>query len=393
MDDTLRLPRPDQELIAQIRAGSRAPRPAWIDIDLAQLTRNFALIRAEMPADLQLLAVVKDQAYGHGAVTVARAALAAGATWLGVNTLDEGIELRGAGLNAPILLLGERHPDELPYCLQHGFAVSVGDVDLARLLDQLAQRAGRCLPVHLKVDTGMSRFGVRWDLAAQAAAHITRLPSLVLAGVMSHFSMSDEADKTFALEQISRFHQFLRALEALRIRPGLRHHCNSGGYLDLPQAHFDLVRLGILPLGVYPSAVCRRIPRLQPVLSVRARIVVVRTLQPGDIYGYGLKYRAASARRIGVLPLGYGDGYPRLRNTGHVLVHGQRAPILGGVAMDSIGIDLTGIPQAALWDEAVLLGRQNDEEISAHDLAAWKGSVSYDILAGWRSRLPRVERS
>lgn len=381
---------PAASLSFQIRAG-HAPRPAWIEIDIARLRRNLALINRDKPANVALLSVVKDNAYGHGAETVAREAVAAGAAILGVNTVQEGIALRNAGLTAPILVLGERYPDELPFCIQHGLTVSVGDREIARQLDFLAQEAQCCVPVHVKVDTGMSRFGFRWDTAADAISEIRRMPGLVLEGVMSHFAMSDEADKTFALQQLSRFEQVLAALQERNVRLRYRHHCNTGGFLDLPQAHFDLVRIGILPLGVYPSQVCRRIPGIEPVMSVRARLVAVRTLQPGDTYGYGMRYRAEARRRIGVLPVGYGDGYPRLRNEGHALVRSRRAPILGGVAMDALGVDLTDIPEAQLGDEAVLLGRQGAEEISAHDIARWGRTVSYDVLAGWRSRLPRIQ--
>jgi alanine racemase len=152
-----------------------------------------------------------------------------------------------------------------------------------------------------------------------------------------------------------------------------------------------MVRLGILPTGVYPSAVCRRLPGLQPVLSVKTRIVTIRNLQAGQIYGYGLRYRAPGPRRIGVLPIGYGDGYPRLKNCGHVLTHGYPAPVLGGVAMDALGIDLTAIPQAVLGDECVLLGNQGEHAVTAREIAEWGQTVVYDILAGWRHRLPRVE--
>jgi alanine racemase len=287
--------------------------------------------------------------------------------------------------------MGERHPNELPYCLEYRLQVSTGDLRLLRQLDQLAHRSGLVIPFHLKVNTGMNRYGVRWDEVESVAEEIKReLHGLLLEGVMSHFSMSDETDKSFAHEQTDRFGQALQGLTKLGIQPGIRHLCNTGGFLDLPTAHFDMVRLGILPTGVYPSAVCRRISGLQPVMSVKARIVAQRDLAPGDIYGYGLRYRASTPRRIAVLPLGYGDGYPRLRNSGQVLVHGQPAPILGGVAMDAIGIDLTDIPRAALWDEAVLLGEQGQASLSARDIAAWAQTVCYDILAGWRHRLPRI---
>jgi len=170
----------------------------------------------------------------------------------------------------------------------------------------------------------------------------------------------------------------------------VKHLCNSGGFLDLPPAHFDMVRLGILPLGVFPSSVCRRIPGIEPVMTVKARLVALQKLQPGDTVGYGMRYTASSPRRIAVLPIGYGDGFPRLRNQGCVLVRGQRAPLVGGVAMDAITVDITDIPAAQLWDEAVIMGRQGEDEISVHEVAKLKNSVSYDVLTSWRARLPKI---
>jgi alanine racemase len=168
------------------------------------------------------------------------------------------------------------------------------------------------------------------------------------------------------------------------------HACNTGGYLDIPKAHFDMVRMGILPLGVYPSKVCRRISGLQPVMSVKTRIAATKQIEAGDTVGYGMRYRAESPRTIAVLPIGYGDGFPRVRNTGQVLVHGKRAPIIGGNAMDAMMIDITDIPQTRLWDEVVIMGKQGEDEISVHDLAAWGGTVSYDIMTRWSVRMPRV---
>ena len=209
-------------------------------------------------------------------------------------------------------------------------------------------------------------------------------------GMFSHFSMSDELDKSFAHEQLGRFRAACASVEQAGLVVGCRHLCNSGGFLDLPEAHFDMVRIGLLPLGVFPSQVCRRIEGIEPVGTLKTRLAVVRDIRKGDNVGYGLRYHAPGDRRLGVLPLGYGDGYPRVRNEGHVLVHGKRAPIIGANAMDSTMVDLTDIPEAAAWDEVVLMGRQGDCEITAHDLAAWKGTVSYEVLTAWRSRLPRI---
>lgn len=365
-------------------------RPAWIEIDVGRLRRNFALINEDKPSGVGLVSVVKDAAYGHGAVVVARAALEAGAVFLGVNTITEAIELRGAGIRAPILLLGERHPDELPACIEHRLTVSVGELGIAERLSALSTAQGGRVPIHLKVDTGMSRFGVRWDSAVETAIAMLERSGLELEGVMSHFAMSDEADKTFAHIQLRRFKAVLTGLEKRGIQTRWQHICNTGGLLDLPDAHFNLARTGILPLGVFPSAVCRRVAGILPVMSVKAQIVSLHSMRKDDTYGYGMRYRAESSRRVAVLPLGYGDGFPRLRNEGQVLVHGRRAPIIGSVAMDSMGIDVTDIPQAQLWDEVVVMGCQGEDEISAHDVARWRRSVSYEVLTGWRSRLPRV---
>ena len=191
------------------------------------------------------------------------------------------------------------------------------------------------------------------------------------------------------------------ALEQRKIPVKLRHACNSGGFLDLPQAHLDMVRPGILLYGVFPSQVCRQIPGIEPVMSVKARVAAIQKLKPGEVVGYGMRYTAKTERRIAVLPIGYGDGFPRVRNEGGVLLHGQRAPLIGGIAMDALMVDITDIPEARMWDEAVLMGRQGNEEITVHGIAKLKNSVSYDVLTNWRLRLrrkavnakPQIERN
>src|SRR5947207_5297503 len=368
-------------------------RPAWTEIDLGRLRRNLQLIRRDLPAKVRLLAVVKDEAYGHGALDVARIAIEEGASCLGLSTLEEAMTLRDAGITAPLLLLGERQEAELPWCVAHDLTVCVNEPNTVRKLARVAAAAGKRMPVHVKVHTGMSRYGVRWDEALPLIELICSEKSLVLDGVMSHFSQSDETDKTFANLQISRFDEVMKALAEKGIRVKYQHLCNSGGFLDLPHAHRDMVRTGILMFGIFPSSVCRRIPGIEPVMSVKARIAAIQKLEPGEVVGYGMRYTAATTRRIAVLPIGYGDGFPRVRNQGGALIHGKRAPILGGIAMDALMVDITDIPEAHLWDEAVLMGRQGGEEISVHEVAKLKGSVSYDVLTSWRARLPRIYKS
>jgi alanine racemase len=368
----------------------RPPRPAWIEIDVARWRRNFRLIQRDLPPGLQMLSVVKDEAYGHGLLHAARVATDSEVKFLAVSTVEEAIRLRDAGVRARILLLGDRPEAELPWCVAHDLTCCVSEPGVVAKLGQLSARAGKCLPVHVKINTGMNRYGVRWNAVEPLVDTILGEKALALAGVLSHFAQSDETDKTFARLQLSRFNEALHAIESRGGHLGLRHLCNSGGFLDLPEAHFDLVRMGILPLGVFPSAVCRRIPGIEAVMSVKARIAAIQRLAPGDTVGYGMRYTASEPRRIAVLPIGYGDGFPRVRNQGWVLIHGKRAPVIGGVSMDALTVDITDIPGAKLWDVAVLMGRNGAEEITVHDIAGLKNSASYDVLCSWRGRLPRI---
>jgi alanine racemase len=364
-------------------------RPAWVEIDLARLRRNLQLIRRDLPRGVRMMAIVKDEAYGHGALDVARIALEEGAWGFGLSTLEEAMALREAGIAAPLLLLGERQEAELSWCVEHDLTVCLNEANTARALARAAAARGKRVPVHVKINTGMSRYGVRWDEALPLIEQICEEKFLLLDGVMTHFAQSDETDKTFANLQVSRFDEVLRGLAERGIRVKYRHLCNSGGFLDLPHAHRDLVRIGILMYGIFPSTVCRRIPGIEPVMSVKARVASIQNLKAGEVVGYGMRYTAPAPRRIAVLPIGYGDGFPRVRNLGAALIHGKRAPLVGGIAMDALMVDVTDIPEAQVWDEAVIMGRQGGEEITVHEMAKLKNSVSYDVLTGWRLRLRR----
>lgn len=335
------------------------------------------------------MAVVKDDAYGHGALDVARIALEEGAWGFGLSTLEEAMALREGGISAPLLLLGERQEPELEWCVAHNLTVCVNESHTVRALARTAERFNKRVPLHLKINTGMSRYGVRWDEALLLVDQICSEKALLIEGIMTHFAQSDEADKSFAHLQLSRFNEVVQALAARKIAVKLRHTCNSGGFLDLPQAHLDMVRPGILIYGVFPSQVCRRIPGIEAVMSVKAKIAAIQHLKPGEVVGYGMRFQAKEHRRIAVLPIGYGDGFPRVRNAGCALIHGKRAPLVGGVAMDALTVDVTDIPEARMWDEAIIMGRQGTEEITVRDIAQLKNSVTYDVLTGWRLRLRR----
>jgi len=364
-------------------------RPAWTEIDLGKLRRNLQLIRGDLLKHVRLMAVVKDEAYGHGALDVARVAVGEGAWGFGLSTLEEAMHLREGGITAPLLLLGERQEAELEWCVAHDLTVCVNEPHAVRKLAKIAADFGKQVPVHVKVHTGMSRYGVRWDEALPLIEKVVTEKSLRLEGVMTHFSQSDEIDKTFANQQFARYGEVLNALKQRNISVELRHTCNSGGFLDLPDAHLDMVRVGILLYGVFPSTVCRKIDGIEPVMSVKAKIAAIQKLKPGEVVGYGMRYTAQTERRIAILPIGYGDGFPRVRNEGCALIHGQRAPLVGGIAMDALMVDITDIPQAQMWDEAVLMGKQGHDEITVRDIAKLKNSVTYDVLTNWRLRLRR----
>jgi alanine racemase len=369
---------------------------AWLEIDLKVIDGNFQLIDRDRPAGVRLIAVVKDDALGHGIVETSRIAMNNGCEYLGVACLSEAMAIRKEMKEAPILIFGERADEEIAICLQHGFALQIQSFSKAERIARLAAERRIKVPLHLKVDTGLGRYGIHWESAVDVFRRVHTLPGVLLEGIMTHFARSDEKDKAFADLQWQRFQTVLSALEDEGLTPKWVHACNSGGYLDLPQAHGNMVRIGTLPLGVYPSKVCRRINidgrQLKPAMSAKTRVAFLKTLQPGDSTGYGMHFKAAAATTIAVLPIGYGDGYPRLRNTGHVLIRGHAAPIVGGNGLDATMVDVTAIDEVQIGDEVVLLGRQKDQEITAMMIADWAGTVTYDILVRWTRRMGRVYR-
>jgi alanine racemase len=365
------------------------PPHAWLEINLQQFRRNWQAINAYKPEGVRVGFVVKDDAYGHGVARLAPVAAEFGVEMFAVASLREALELRSL-LDQPILLLGERIPQEYETCLACGVVPCVSSYTGLAELQRIVRKLDCPFPLHLKIDTGMSRYGFRWSELDHIFAKLRETPTLVVDGMMSHFAMSDELDKTFARLQLSRFNEAVTKAKNAGLRPRYLHTCNSGGFLDLPEAHFNLVRIGILPLGVFPSKVCRRLDGIAPIMSVKARIAAVKNLQAGDHVGYGMRFTAKEPMRIGVIPIGYGHGFPRVRNQGFALVHGKRAPIIGGVSMDAITVDLTPVIEAQQWDEVTLLGPNGEDEITIHDIAALRNTVSYDAMVSWSTRLPRV---
>lgn len=361
-------------------------QPAWAEVDLDAISQNVRSLK-KAAGGAQLMAVVKANAYGHGAVAVAAAALQAGAGYLGVASVDEGAQLREGDISAPILLLGPTSVADAERVVAHQLTATVNSRQLALALARFASEgSGRCL-VHLKVDTGLHRSGLPPAELIPLAESLRQLPSLTVEGLFTHFATADEADKEFTYRQ---YRVLLEVSSRLPWIP-LRHASNTAAVIDLPEMALEMVRCGIGVYGCYPSReVSRRVP-LRPALTLKSRLVRVSRLAPGEGVGYGLTWRAARPSRVGLLPCGYADGYPRLlSNCGRVLIGGHPAPVVGRVSMDSLVVDLTDLPGAEEGGEAVLIGRQGVEEIPADEVADAAGTISYEILTGIAPRLPRL---
>jgi len=369
---------------------SKIYRPSWIEVDLNAVAYNANQIKSYLGAT-KLLAVVKADAYGLGAVPVANTVMAHGANRLGVVMLDEAIELRQAGIDAPILNMGPIFPDQAKYVIDYNLEQMVFTQDVAKALSQAAGEKDVTVRIHIKIDTGMSRYGVHWQQAIETISDTMTLPNLQVVGIMTHFPMSDALDKSFALLQIHRFKQLRSQLHAKGIHIPIWHMCNSGGTLDLPQAHMDMVRVGLMLYGYFPSEDVRRPFELRPAMSVKSKIVAIRTIHRGDTVGYGRRFMAEQDEQIAVLPIGYADGYDRgLRNIGEVILHGRKVPIVGGLCMDACFIKVSDVPNARIGDMVTIMGREGAEEISPHDIARLIQSVSYEVMSRFGRRLPRV---
>ena len=361
-------------------------RPVWAEIDLDAVAHNVQEIRRRIGPHPQIMAVVKANAYGHGAVPVGKAVLEAGASQLGVACVDEGVQLRCGGITAPIVILGYVPPWEAEDAVRHNLAPSVTNHNGAKALEQAAAAAAKRVGVHVKVDTGMARLGLLPSDVPDFVRFLETLPHLVIEGLYTHFASADESDKGFTWQQFQTFQAVSGRIDS----PALRHAANSGAVCDLPEMALDMVRPGISLYGCYPSTEVTHSVSLRPALSLRSRVARIMTLAPGETVSYGRTWRAKRHSRIALIPCGYADGVPRLlSNRGAVLIRGQRAPIAGRVCMDHLMVDVTAIPDVALHDEAVLIGRQGDAEIPVEEVAQLAQTISYEVLCALAPRIPR----
>lgn len=367
-------------------------RPTWAEIDLAAFADNLRAVKEFVGPRVKVMAVVKANAYGHGAVRLAQVAAANGADQLAVATLDEAVTLREAGLKLPILVLGTSIPGEgAEVAVELGIAQALCTVELAEALSAAARRRGKEALVHLKIDTGMSRIGVRPHEAVPFMERVSQLPGLRFEGVFSHFAASDEPENPYTELQFSRFQEALKALREAGYTFPIRHIANSAAILDHPEMHLDMVRPGCILFGSWPSEKTQRKINIRPTLTLKTRIVFLKRVPAGTPVSYGLTYTSPSERLLATLPIGYADGYRRgLSNKASVLVRGVRAPVVGRVCMDQCVVDVSDVPGAALGDEVVLIGRQGSEEITAQELADILGTLDLELYCGLSPRVPRL---
>jgi alanine racemase len=366
-------------------------RPVWAEVDLAAVRANVSALRA-MVAPAALCAVVKADGYGHGAVAVSRAALEAGADCLAVALVEEGVQLREVGIEAPILVLSEPVPAAAPTVVAHRLTPVVytptGIDALAKAV--VTQNSRQPFDVHLQVDTGMHRVGCDPADAVRLAAHIADLAELRLAGVCTHFAVADEPDNDFTQQQQHEFERVLADMRTHNLPPGVVHACNTAGAIAVPDARYDMVRVGIGIYGLAPAPALIGAVDLVPALSVKAQVSHVQSLAAGARLSYGLRYETETATRVATVPIGYADGVPRelAHRGGEVLIGGHRHRIAGTVTMDQLMVDV-GDLEVAVGDEVVLIGRQGDEQITADEWAERMDTIAYTIVCGVGPRVPR----
>jgi len=365
-------------------------RPSIAEIDLNAISQNVKNI-LEKIAPAKVMAVVKDNAYGHGAEEISRSSLKAGVSMLAVSIVEEGVELRQKGFTCPILVLGPHLPGQIELFLRFDLSPTVGYLEFARELSKKAVQMSRTSDIHIKVETGLGRTGFLYNNALERIEEICNLPNMHLAGVYTHLATSDETDKSFAHLQLKRFNGLVKQLENKGIRPPLLHSANSGAILDLPTSYYDIVRPGIMLYGCYPSPYTSHSVELHPALTLKSRVTFIKKAKKGDSISYGRKYFAPKDTYIATIPYGYGDGFNRLlSNRGEVLIRGKRYSIAGRVCMDMFMVDLGPKTDVELGDEVVLIGRQEPEIITMEEICEKLGTLPNEVCCWISARVPRV---
>ena len=365
-------------------------RPTIAEVDLGALEFNYRQIQKRIPEGVKLLAVVKADAYGHGAIPVSLKLEKLGVEYLGVAIPEEGVELRRGGVKAPILVLGGIFGREVDQIFRFRLTPVIFRKDSLKLLSQEAERRRRKVKVHLKVDTGMGRLGVPLSAWPDFLKEVKRFPKIEIEGILSHFSMLD-AEKDLTQNQWGAFQRAVTIAQEMGISCQYLHMASSATLTAFPGYSAKLVRPGIMLYGSYPSPKFQSLIPLKPVMTLKTRIHFLKSVPPGTRISYGGTFKTKRESLIATLPIGYADGYSHhLSNHGEVLIHGKRAPVVGKVCMDFIMVDVTDIPRVSVGDEVILMGRQGREQITAEEIAEKINSISYEVLCLIGKRVPRV---
>ena len=359
---------------------------SWAEVDLSAIEANVGLLVKH--TGVRVMAVVKADGYGHGAVPVAKAAIRGGAAWCGVARVEEALELRQARIEGPILLLGWVPPSRIRAMAEAQVSIAVWDPDQIQAAAAAGQ-AGGPVRLHLKIDTGMSRLGAPPEQALELARLISARPEIVFEGIFTHFARADEPSQPTTVAQEKAFNAVLTTLRAAGLRPELAHAANSAAALTRPEAAFDMVRTGIAIYGLHPSNACPLPSSFRSALTWKTQLAQVKTLPAGRGVSYGHAYVTRAVERIGTVPVGYADGFRRVDGS-IVLVDGRRAPIVGRVCMDQILVQLDGVPDAVEGSEVVILGQQGNERISAEEIAQRWATINYEVVCGIGRRVPRI---
>lgn len=366
-------------------------RPAWIEINLAALKDNYNFIRSKIKNKTKIAAVVKANAYGHGAVKIAQKLDQLGVEYFCVGSPDEGIELREAGIKKPILVLAEVLESQYADIINGNLIQTVASVESLISLNKTAEEAGKEISVHLKIDTGMGRIGFLLKDLPEIYEKAKDLKNIKVEGVLSHLARADEEDKDFSYQQLEKFNSALEKIKNAGFKLPLLHIANSAAVIDLAETSLDLVRPGIMLYGLLPSNDLKKEADLKALLSFKTRVVQLRKLPADSTVSYGSTYKTEKAEKLAVLPIGYKDGYPRLlSNKGEVLIKGKRAPIRGRVCMGQTIVSVEHLEDVEIGDEVVLIGRQGSEEISAAEIADLTGTINYEIVCNLSERLEKI---
>jgi len=358
----------------------------YAEIDLDAVKHNISSVRKLLAPKVKFTAVVKANAYGHGAVAVSRAAVEAGADYLAVANLKEALELREAGITSPILILTESPTSVMDEIIQYDLTQTIYSVTEAQMLSEEAQKRGKTAKVHVKVDTGMGRVGVQPSEAVAFITKLSSLPGLELEGIFTHFAKAEDPQDNFTQGQFDKFSQVISKVKQIPIK----HSANSAGVLFHPKTHLDMVRVGLMMYGLYPQGNSRRLVDLKPALSFKSRVTYLKKIPAGTPLSYGCTYVAPEETTIATIPVGYADGFScRLSNRGQVVIRDKRFPVVGRVTMDLIMVNL-GKAKVEVGDEVVLIGEQNGQSISADEIANLEDTISYEVVCGIGKRVPRI---